>query len=176
MTDTVASTAANTAREAAAVVRRLYAAYNEHDVDAVLACWKPGGVEHLPLVGDMAAPDEVGRHLRGFFAAFPDARVEVDDLLTDLSGRAAARVRLSGTFTGARFDGLRANGRRWTARMAEFFVTEGGLITRMDAYMDNMDLARQLGVLPPQGGPMESFLRGIFNLKVTVRDRIATRH
>ncbi len=163
-------------RRAAAVtvVRRLYDAYNAHDLDGVLACWSPdGGVEHLPLVGDMAVPGQLRAHLAGFYGAFPDARAEIVSLVADDEGRVATQVRLSGTFTGTRFDGLRANGRAWVARMAEFFVTERGLITRMDAYMDNMDLARQLQLLPPEGGPMEKILRGAFNLKVAVQDMLA---
>jgi predicted ester cyclase len=159
----------STTDAAIAVARRLYAAYNEHDVDAVLACWKPGGIEHLPLVGDLVAPDALGQHLRTFYGAFPDAVVEVLNLVADGDGQVAAQVRLSGTFTGTGFDGLRANGRRWTARMAEFFVTNDGLISRMDAYMDNMDLARQLDLLPPEGGTLEGLMRRVFNLKVAVR-------
>ncbi|HEV3362093.1 MAG TPA: nuclear transport factor 2 family protein [Pseudonocardiaceae bacterium] len=158
------------------VVRRLYAAYNEHDLDGVLACWAPeGGVEHLPLVGDMTVPGQLRGHLAGFYGAFPDARTEIVSLVADDEGRVATQVRLSGTFTGTRFDGLRANGKAWVARMAEFFVTERGRITRMDAYMDNMDLARQLQLLPPEGGPMEKIMRGGFNLKVALNDLLARK-
>jgi steroid delta-isomerase-like uncharacterized protein len=160
----------DTGAAAVAVVRRLYAAYNDHDLDAVLACWAPrGGVEHLPLVGDMRVPDQLRGHLASFYGAFPDARVEVVHLVAGDDGQVAAQTRLSGTFTGTRFDGLRANDVHWTARMAEFFATEGGLITRMDAYMDNMDLARQLGLLPPSRGRLEHVMRGMFNARTAVR-------
>lgn len=160
---------------AASVVRRLYEAYNAHDLDGVLACWAPGGVEHLPLVGDMSVPGELRAHLSTFYGAFPDASTEIRQLIADEDGRVAVQVQLSGTFTGTRFDGLRANGKAWSARMAEFFVTERGLITRMDAYMDNMDLARKLGLLPPAGGPMERMLRGGFNLGVVLRGLLGSR-
>lgn len=153
------------------VVRKLYDAYNEHDVDAVIACWKPGGVEHLPLAGDLRVPEDLSSHLRGFFEAFPDARTHVDALVADPDGRVASQVRLSGTFTGGTFDGLRANGRAWTARMSEFFTVENGLITHMDVYMDNMDLARQLGVLPPKDGAMEGAMRWAFNIKTSLARR-----
>lgn len=152
-----------------AVVRRLYEAYNDHDVDAVISCWSPGGVEYLPLAGDLRVPQDLARHLRGFFAAFPDARTSVDSLVADPDGRVASQVRLTGTFTGGRFDGLRANGRAWSARMSEFFTVEDGLITRMDVYMDSMDLARQLGVLPPADGPMEKVMKSAFNLRSALR-------
>ncbi|MFG2830722.1 ester cyclase [Streptomyces sp. NPDC048434] len=158
-----------TEEAAVALVRRLYDAYNARDMDGLLACWHPGGIEHLPLVGDMTAPDQLRGHLNAFYGSFPDAHTEVMSLVADTEGRVAAQVLLTGTFTGTRFNGLRANGRRWSARMSEFFVVEDGLISRLDVYMDNMDLARQLGLLPPDGGPMEKVLRGAFNLNVALR-------
>ncbi|NKY97200.1 ester cyclase [Nocardiopsis alborubida] len=151
-----------------AVVRRLYEAYNSHDVDGVLACWKHGGREYLPLTGELRVPEDLDAHLRGFFAAFPDARVQLESLLAAPDGRVASRILLSGTFTGGRFDGLRANGRPWVARMSEFFTIEDGLIARMDVYMDVMDLARQLGVLPPADGPLEGVMRSAFNLRSAI--------
>jgi steroid delta-isomerase-like uncharacterized protein len=175
VTENSRTTAATTRDTAVAVVRRLYAAYNVHDLDGVVACWATGGVEHLPLVGDLSAPDDLRRHLSTFYGAFPDASTEILHLVADEDGRVAVQVRLSGTFTGTRFDGLRANGKAWVARMAEFFVIEGGLITRMDAYMDNMDLARQLDLLPPEGGTMEKLLRGAFNVKVALQGLLGAR-
>jgi predicted ester cyclase len=170
-----AKSQASTREAAVAVVHRLYDAYNAHDLDGVFECWAETGVEHLPLVGDMAVPGELRAHLSSFYGAFPDARTELLHLVADDEGRVAAQVRLSGTFTGTRFDGLRANGAPWVARMAEFFVTEGGLITRMDAYMDNMDLARQLKLLPPEGGPMEKIMRGAFNLRISLHDLVSRK-
>lgn len=158
-------------------VRGLYEAYNAHDLDAVLAWWVPeNGVEHLPLVGDLAVPGPLRTHLAGFYEAFPDARTEIINIVADESGRVAAQVRLAGTFTGTSFNGLRANGRAWVARMAEFFVVdEAGLITHMDAYMDNMDLARQLDLLPPEGGAAEKVMRLAFNTKVALQSRFLRR-
>ncbi|SDZ00320.1 Ketosteroid isomerase-related protein [Amycolatopsis xylanica] len=149
---------------AVAVVQRLYDAYNKQDLDGVMACWHPDGTEFLPLVGEMA-PDRLCEHLKGFYAAFPDARTEVVSIFSDGEGHVCAQVQLSGTFTGGKFDGLIANGAHWSARMAEVFTVTGGLILRMDAYMDSMDLARQLNLLPPTGSPAERFMRGAFNLK-----------
>jgi len=163
-------------KEAAiAVVRRLYAAYNAYDLDAVIACWQPGGIEYLPLAGEMTVPDDLRPHLTSFYGAFPDAKTELLQLVADDNGRVATQIRLSGTFSGTSFNGLRANGKSWITLMAEFFVTEGGLITRMDAYMDSMDLARQLTILPPEGSSTEKVLRATFNLKVAIGEIFSTR-
>jgi steroid delta-isomerase-like uncharacterized protein len=156
------------------VVRRLYDAYNQHDLDGVIGCWHPDGVEFLPLVGEMR-PHELRAHLTTFYKAFPDAKTRIDSIVADDKGGVAVQVWLSGTFTGGDFDGLRANGSHWEARMAEFFVVEDGLIRRMDAYMDNMDLAQQLNVLPPKGSPMDAVMRKAFNLKVAIGERLRGR-
>ncbi|MGP4115076.1 ester cyclase [Streptomyces sp. 4N509B] len=169
------STTATARQAATAVVRRLYDAYNAHDLDAVLACWRPGGIELVPPFGEKKVPDELRAHLAGFFAAFPDARVELLSLLADDDGGVATQIRLSGTFSGRRFEGMRANGRPWSTRMAEIFVTEDGLITRMDAYMDSVDLARQIGLMPAEGSPAETVMRGVFNLRSALRQALRGR-
>lgn len=148
------------------VVQALYDAYNRKDVPGVLACWHPDGREFLPLVGEMRAADELGAHLEGFYRAFPDARTEIHSMTSDGQGHVTVQLTLSGTFTGEPFDGLLANGAPWRARMAELFVVSDGLIHRMDAYMDSMELAQQLKVLPPPGARMEKVMRGAFNLRI----------
>lgn len=154
------------------VVQRLYAAYNRRDVDAALRCWQDGGVEHWPFAGELRAPDQLGAHLRGFYAAFPDATIEVHEFLESPDGRVAAQVTLSGTFTGAPFYGFRANGRAWHTRMAEFFVVRDGLIAQLHVHWDFMGLAQQIGLLPPSGSRMESMMRAAFN----ARARLARRY
>lgn len=155
------------------VVRALYDAYNRKDVPGVLACWHPDGIEFLPLVGEMRAADELGAHLTGFYRAFPDARTEIDTMTSDGHGHVTVQLTLSGTFTGGEFDGLLANGAPWRARMAELFTVSDGVIHRMDAYMDPMDLAQQLKVLPPPGSRMEKIMRGAFNLRIRLARRMA---
>lgn len=158
---------------AIAVVKRLYENYNRHDIDGVLACWHDDGVEFLPLKGEMRAKTELGPHLHSFYDAFPDARTRIDSIVSDGNGRVAVQVTLTGTFTGGKFNGLSANGRPWSARMAEFFTIDNGLITRMDAYMDSMDLAQQLQLLPPPGGIVEKIMTGAFNVKVAVSRKLS---
>lgn len=168
MTETRTTQDPLTEDPAITVVRALYDAYNRQDIPGVLACWHPDGVEFLPLVGEMSAAAELGPHLAGFYAAFPDARTEIHSLTSDGAGHVTSQLTLSGTFTGGKFDGLLANGAPWKARMAELFTVSDGLILRMDAYMDSMSLAQQLQVLPPPGGRLEKVMRGLFNLQVRV--------
>jgi steroid delta-isomerase-like uncharacterized protein len=152
-----------------AVVERMYAAYNGHDVDAVVACWAPDGEEFLPLSGAMRVP-ELSEHLLRFFAAFPDARTTVVSM-TAQGDRVVAEVELRGTFTGASFQGLIANGRPWTARMAESFEVRDGLVRRLDVYMDSLDLMRQIGVMPPQGSRAEALATHATNLRTRLQRR-----
>lgn len=153
-----------------AVVERMYAAYNDHDVAAVVACWAPDGEEFLPLSGVMHVP-ELSEHLLRFFAAFPDARTKVVSI-TAQGERVVAEVELSGTFTGEPFQNLIANGRPWTARMAECFEVRDGLVQRLDVYMDSLDLMRQIGVMPPQGSRAEALATRATNVRTRVQRRM----
>jgi steroid delta-isomerase-like uncharacterized protein len=157
-----------------AVVARLYDAYNRHDVDAVIDCWHPQGREFLPLAGEMSADPGLRAHLGQFWAAFPDAAISVRSITSD-DERAVAQVDLAGTFSGARFQGLVPNGRRWVARMAEVFEVHAGVITRADVYMDSLDLMRQIGLMPPEGNRFDDVARVAFNLRTRAVQRLAVR-
>lgn len=160
---------------ATAVVRRLFAAYNARDVDAIMACWAPGGIENMPMVGSLSAPEGLRRHFEEFYSAFPDSTAEVLKIVADTDGQVAAQIRLSGTFTGGPFAGLRANGHAWRIDISEFIVTENGLITRLDVYMDTMELARQIRLFPQQGGMLEKTMYAMFNGMIAMRRSLAPK-
>ena len=42
---------------AAEVARRYFTAIGQQDLDAALACWKPGAIDNLAPVGELSAPD-----------------------------------------------------------------------------------------------------------------------
>src|SRR5579875_825964 len=94
------------------IARRYFDALAKRDLDAAVACWKPGGVERLIGQGDLTAPEGVRDYFAGLFAAFPDFRFEVIDTTTQRQ-RCSVRWRATATFVGpGRFQGFMPNGRR----------------------------------------------------------------
>jgi len=61
---------------------------------------------------------------------------------------------MTGTFDGeARFEGAIATGARLDLTGCDVLTVRDGKIVRNDAYMNAMQMARQLGVLPPRDPP-----------------------
>src|SRR3954467_8005814 len=95
----------------AGVTRRYFDAVAVRDLDAAVACWAPGGREHVRGMIDAPAPDGVREFLGAMFAALPDGRLEVVSMTTQ-GERCAVQWRLTGTFAGEPFQGLAPTGRR----------------------------------------------------------------
>src|SRR5882724_3834298 len=94
-----------------AVAKRYFAAIAARDVDAMVACWAPGGRENIRGQIDTTAPDGVREYFTGLFAAFPDWQFEVVSTTSD-KNRAVVRWIARGTFAGAPFGGIAATGSR----------------------------------------------------------------
>jgi glyoxylase-like metal-dependent hydrolase (beta-lactamase superfamily II)/predicted ester cyclase len=155
----------------AKIARAYLAAINEHDLEAAVAFWAPGGRETIHGQIDTVAPDGVRAYFGGLFAAVPDLR------LTELSctaeaSRCAIRSRMTGTFAGtAPLFGANPNGARIDVELVDNFVVEDGRIVANDAYVDGMTVARQLGLLPSDGSTTQTALTRAFNAKTKATAR-----
>src|SRR4051794_23802120 len=120
------------------------------DLDAMAECWKPGAIDRFVGGYALRAPDEVREYFAALFDAIPDLAFEVLHTTTD-GRRCAVQWRLRGTFAGpGRFQGLEPTGARVNIEGCD--VVEGGddgRLTANSAYVDSMDIGRQLGAMPP---------------------------
>jgi steroid delta-isomerase-like uncharacterized protein len=163
------------ARGPAESARAYFDAVNAHDLDAMAACWQPGGHDLLHGVVDLSVPGELRTWFGNVFAAVPDLRFEVLDVL-ETGTQAALRWRLTGTFDGnVKFEGLLPNGAAIDIEGIDFLTFRDDLIARNDAYLNGAELARQLGALPPQGSLPERLSAGALNLKTRIADVSAAR-
>jgi len=150
------------------VARRYFKALAAHDLDRVVSCWAPGGVDRLVGQQEVVAPDGIRRYFGELFQAFPDFTFEVIDL-TSYRGRSAVRWRARGTFAGpGRFEGFAPNGARITIEGCDVLTVTDELIQHDDAYVNRGDIARQLGFLPAPGSPIEARFAKLANLRTRV--------
>lgn len=152
---------------AAEVAGRYFAAIAQQDLDAAEACWAVGGIDHLAPVGELTVPGEWRSYFEELFAAVPDFRYEVVELITQ-DDQVAVHWRAEGTFNGKPLQGIRANGARLQASGADFLRVEGGLIHRLDSYWDDTAVARQIGILPGKGSRQERGLTAVFNARTRI--------
>ncbi len=135
----------------AATVRHLYDAINAGDLESFGKHLADDVVEHEELPG--LAPDKDG--ILAFFrvqrAAFPDMRMDVQDVVAS-GDKVVARVRYTGTNRGE-FMGAPATGKRVDAQLIDIFrFGDGGLVREHWGVMDQLTMMQQLG-LAPSGPP-----------------------
>jgi predicted ester cyclase len=157
-----------------AVSRRYFDAVRRRDLDAAIACWAPGGIDHLAPVGELRVPDEWLTYFTELFAAIPDFEYEVLNLF-EQGDEVAAHWRASGHFTGRPLQGIRANGAKIAAEGADLIKVENGLIKRLDSYWDESAIARQVGLLPAKKSVQERALYGLFNTKTRLKSAVQRR-
>ncbi|HEU4702322.1 MAG TPA: MBL fold metallo-hydrolase [Conexibacter sp.] len=153
--------------------RRYFAAVAARDVDAMVACWRAGGVDRLHGQADLVAPDGVRAWFEELFAALPDTAMEVLETTTE-GDRCAVRWRLTGTFAGpGDWQGLVPTGARLDLQGCDVLQVADGLLVGNDAYVDGMTIARQLGALPPRDSGPERGLMALTNLRTRLARRFA---
>lgn len=155
------------------VARRYFAAVTARDVDAMVACWRPGGLDRLHGQAELVAPDGVRAWFEELFAAVPDARMEVVSTTSE-GDRCAVRWRLTGTFAGpGAWQGFDPTGSRLDVQGCDVVQVEDGLVVGNDAFVDGMTIARQLGALPPRDSGAERGLTAFTNMRTRLARRFA---
>lgn len=155
-----------------ALARAYFERVSERDPDGMMEFWRPGGKGTIHGVAELTAPDTYRAWFTNLFAAFPDWRFEVEAVVAD-ERRAAVRWRGAGTFDGsARFEGFDPTGDSVELVGVDLLEVEDGKIVALDAYSNSMELARQIGALPPPGSRAERAMAGAFNLKTRLAKRL----
>jgi steroid delta-isomerase-like uncharacterized protein len=133
------------------VIERYNDAWNNHDLDAIVALHAPGMVFENHTAGERAEGPHVREHIAGIFAAWPDIafatrRLYVRDDLVVQEWTASA-THASEMRRGALV--APASGKRIEWKGMDIIPFEDGLIKRKDVYSDSVSILRQVGLLSP---------------------------
>lgn len=162
------ATETDTARE---VVTEYFDALAARDPDRAVKTWKPGSIDDFFGVGELAAPDDIRAYFSNLFAAIPDWRFEVRDMIAE-GDKVAVHWQASGTFDGTeKLEGFAPNGRSIEMRGLDILTVEDAKIVSTFAYTNAMELARQIGALPPAGSAQERAMAAAFNAKTALAKR-----
>ena len=122
-------------------------AFNDRDSDA--DPWAADAEMTAPGA-QVSGRDDVIGFIAAFQEAFPDLRLEINQLLSD-GPAAAAEGTMTGTHDGVLHtpDGdVAPTGRALALRWAAVYVTDGGTLKSEHLFFDQMDFLGQLGLLP----------------------------
>ena len=150
--------------EVTEVAVKYFGATARRDLDAMEACWKPGGIENIMGLGELRVPDEYRAYFQELFDALPDFKYEVLKMVTE-GNRVAVHWQAKGTFTGKPYQGLKANGKTGRIEGIDMVEVVDGKVVRNDVSFDSAMMMREIGILPAVGSPGERVTKRLFNAR-----------
>jgi steroid delta-isomerase-like uncharacterized protein len=145
----MAVTEADSAAALEPAIERYNAAWNDHDLDAIVSMHAPDMVFANHTAGESAEGDEVRSHIGAIFATWPDIefttrRLYVRDglVVQEWTARAThSNVMRRGDIV------AEPTGRRVEWVGMDVIPFEDGLVKRKDVYSDSVSIMRQVGLL-----------------------------
>ena len=156
--------------------QRYAAVWNGRDASAMDAFVTDDIVWYDPALPEPArGKAAVRQFMEDSWRSFPDLRFSEPDppFMVEQGDRIAWAWRMQGTFTGAPIDppGFAPTGRAIDVLGIDQWEMRDGRIARYRAYYDMNDVARQLGIVPPQGSPGERAMVALQRLQARLMNR-----
>ena len=128
-------------------MRRLYELISEGDIDGFGEHVADEFVEHEETPGFEPSKEGVKQMFHMYRAAFPDLRMETEDVLAS-GDKVVARVRATGTHQGE-FMGIPATGKSVDVQVIDIMrFGEDGLVREHWGLFDALGMLQQLGAIP----------------------------
>jgi len=138
------------AEENKAIARRWYEdGFNAHNVGLIDELFTADFVEHTPSGPPTNGRDKVKQGLMGVFAALPDLRVTIDDMIAE-GDKVVVRFTSRATHQGDLM-GIPATGKPMTTTTITILRFAHGKIAEDWVETDMLGMMRQLGVIPTPG-------------------------
>jgi steroid delta-isomerase-like uncharacterized protein len=161
---------ATSTTSAAAVGRATIDAFNAHDTSAMRAIWGDGMTERFPDA-TVVGPDALAAYFQGLFDAMPDVRMELRGVVED-GEDVLLRWTLTGTHTGAPFQGINPTGKRIELDGMDHMTIRDGRLVANFVVFDRMQFGQQLGMLPADGSRQERAMKAAFNAGTALKQRL----
>ena len=142
---------------------------NAHDAAALRQVFSAESRERFPTRTVRGADDLVA-WWEGVFAAVPDLALTIEGMAEN-GDQVFLRWRLSGHHTGAEWEGIAPTGARVDLDGMDHVVVADGLVVSNFVIFDQMQFARQVGLLPADGSRLDVGLRSAFNALARRRRR-----
>lgn len=132
-------------QENAALIRRTWEEVGRQNLGIFDEVYASAAQYHGPD-GDLEGPAALKEMVGGYFAAFPDMQVTVEDVMAS-GDQVLSRVTLRGTHQGE-LAGVEATGKEIELAIMSFVRIEGGQIVEEWESFDRLGLMQQIGAIP----------------------------
>lgn len=152
------------------LIRWAFDTLNAHDVSSVKPYWTSSTRERFPNAM-CVGPEEIGAYFEATFAAVPDFNIEIVSL-AEQGDDVFVQWRITGTHSGAAWQGIAPTGKRIELDGIDHFVIRDGTVESNFVVFDQLQFARQIGMMPADGGPADRAMKAAFNGKTRLMQRI----
>lgn len=156
----------------AEVTKEYFDAVGRQDLAKMAEMWAEGGSSRLVGLAELRAPEGVVGWFSELFACFPDFALTIDQTVID-GNEAVARWTAVATFDGTgTFEGFKPNGAKIRIEGMDILHIEDGRIQTLIAFLNGLDLARQIGAVPPAGSAADRAMAAAFNAKTAITAKV----
>jgi predicted ester cyclase len=152
------------------LVRWVFDVLNRHDPAPLRGVYTDATQERFPNRMCHGEP-EIARYFKDLFASMPDTHWHLLTIAED-GDDVFVHWRLTGRHTGAPFDGIEATGRAVTIDGIDHFVVRDGTVVSNFVVFDQMQMARQIGLIPQDRSLPDRVLKGAFKAKTRLLRRL----
>ena len=155
------------------LIRWAFAKLNERDTKPLRRFWSDKSVQRFPdktCVGEQ----EIAAYFESAFAAMPDWHMQVVEIV-ERDEHVFVHWHLTGTFSGEPFQGIEPNGKEVALDGMDHFVLRDGQTVTNTVIFDQMQFARQIGLMPPDGSGADKAMKLAFNAKTKLQEQLQQR-
>lgn len=153
----------------AELIRWAFETLNQHDVTPLKQFWTADTVERFPDRTCRGA-DEIARYFEDTFAAIPDFHMEVRSIAAQ-GDDVFVQWHLTGTHQGPML-GIEATHKPVEIDGMDHFVLRDGRVVSNFVVFDQMQYARQIGMMPPDGSSADKAVKAAFNAKTKLASKL----
>jgi steroid delta-isomerase-like uncharacterized protein len=144
------------------LVRWAFDRLNEHDVTPLKQFITVDTVERFPD-RTCRGPEEIAGYFEDAFTAIPDFHMEIL-AIAEQGEDVFVQWRLTGTHQGPML-GIAATGKKLTIDGMDHFVIRDGVVLSNLVVFDQMQYARQIGMMPADGSTADKAVKAAFNAR-----------
>jgi steroid delta-isomerase-like uncharacterized protein len=151
------------------LIRWAFEKLNEHDATALKQFWTDETIERFPDRTCHGA-DEIAGYFEDAFRALPDFHMEMVTIV-EQDEHVFVHWRLTGTHRGHLL-GIAPTGRKLSIDGMDHFTLRNGVVVSNFVIFDQMQYARQIGMMPSDGSTADKSLKVAFNARTKLMARI----
>ena len=156
----------------AELIRWSFDALNRKDLDALKQFWDENTVERFPD-RTCRGTDEIAAYFREALDSLPDWHMEIKSIAED-GEDVFVHWHLTGTQSGPLL-GIAPTGKPVAIDGIDHFVIRDGRVVSNFVVFDQMQYARQIGMMPPDGSAGDKAFKAAFNARQKIAAKLKNR-